>query len=65
MTLQTHDPYTCNFSFEVHRAKRMSIDALEFNIEDARACIKNGINEGKYFDQIAIYSQELKRRRKK
>jgi hypothetical protein len=57
-----YDPDTVNWETQREIAKRKSKKELESAIEQCLECIGNGINEGKYLDQISIYRQELDRR---
>jgi len=69
---------TCDFAATEAHAKTLSIPALEWTIQDALACAKiwdaecnetNALSaknvkiSGKYWDQVHVYSAELKARR--
>jgi hypothetical protein len=62
---------TVNWELEAKRARRMSVEALRWSIQDARAALdcaeqmeRAGYanNAGKYADQIHVYNEELNRR---
>jgi hypothetical protein len=57
--MNDYDPYKCDFNFEEQRAKRMTIEQLQWAIVDCLETIKNGINENKYYDQLSVYRKHL------
>jgi hypothetical protein len=57
-----YNPDTVNWESQRKKAEGMTDTQLRGAIEDCLYCIGNGINEGKYLDQISIYRQELDRR---
>jgi len=57
-----------NFAVAERKAKGMSIEALEYTINDARAARDaqpDGKNAGYYADEVIVYSKELESRLKK
>jgi hypothetical protein len=57
--MNDYDPYKCDFNLEEQRAKRMTIEQLQWAIVDCLETIKNGINENKYYDQLSVYRKHL------
>jgi hypothetical protein len=60
-----------NWELEAKRARRMSVEALRWSIQDAREALECAeqmeregyiANSGKYADQIHTYNAELNRR---
>jgi hypothetical protein len=65
---------TIDFDFETKRARRMTVEALRYSIQDAREALAAAeeldragyrANPGKYMDQIHVYISELHKREKK
>jgi len=53
------------FKFYAAKAKGMTVETLNFAIQDCHECIENGINENRYKDESSCYFQELQKRDKK
>ena len=53
------------FKFYAAKAKGMTVEALNFAIQDCHECIENGINENRYKDESSCYHQELQKREPK
>ena len=57
--MNDYNPYVCDFNFEEQRAKRMTIEQLQWAIADCLDCLKAGVNPNKYYDQLAVYRKSL------
>ena len=57
--MNDYDPYKCNFNLEEQRAKRMTIEQLQWAIVDCLETIKAGVNPSKYYDQLSVYRKSL------
>ena len=53
------------FKFYAAKAKAMTVEALNFAVQDCHECIENGINENRYKDESSCYCQELQKREPK
>jgi len=57
--MSDYDPYKCDFNFEEQRARRMTIEQLQWAIVDCLETIKAGVNPSKYYDQLSVYRKSL------
>jgi hypothetical protein len=60
--MTSYDPFVCDFKSEENKARRMTIEELNWSINDASECIRLGINPNRYYDQISVYRKELGKR---
>jgi hypothetical protein len=60
--MSDYDPYKCDFNFEEQRARRMTIEQLQWAIVDCLETIKAGVNPNKYYDQLSVYRKQLSKK---
>ena len=51
-----------NWKEKEARAKEMTVEQLEYAINDCVECVKCGVDEGYYCDEASVYRAELKKR---
>ena len=57
--MNNYNPFVCNFETEEVKAKKMTIEQLQWAIADCLETIKAGVNPSKYYDQLSVYRKHL------
>jgi len=53
------DPYKVDFGYERDKVSKMDTESLFHALKDAIEASQVSVNEGKYYDQVSVYRQEL------
>lgn len=61
--MNSYDPYVCNFSQTIKKAKKFTKMELLYAIEDATYAVLAGANPQKYLDELKIFKEELAKRK--
>ena len=56
---------TLDWESKQRKARNMTNAELNYAIEDCRACVRLGIDDGYYLDEISVYRKELDKRKRR